>query len=618
MKGSSYALTSGRFVSRSGWKLVRSRASIRRPSPGSRWARADRARRRRRSASGWPRADPRRARRASRGPRARRAGWARAGWRRGREAAAGSVTASARSGSQRSARRTGQRSGTTEPSARPGGGARPAARLVEVDALAQRVARRAPDGARALRPPSGPGSTCTASPSSASSRRPRRRGRRAGPVATRSWAAGGGPPTATPGGGGADGLDDAAADAAAPATTAMLAKSPFLIASPRCPSPRPSRTSLPSPRTHDATWRFPRLSPHRERPMNESQLRADLASVSPALRARLDAAGFDADRLVVARRAALGAGARRAATAIGTRATGCAAVVEAPREGDVRDAPAPGTPEHERLAAIGLEAIEAGGAGALRDGGGHGDAHGRRRQGARRGVRRAHVPRSAAARERVVVEARRTDGPALAHDERRHRRRPSARPWRRPGRAPHVATLHAGPRAPPHARGRALPSTTTGSPARTPPATATCRTPSGARASSRPSSPRGGKYVWIANLDNLGATIDPALLGHFIETRRRRHGRGGAQGRGRQGRHPRLGRRRRTTEGRVDAAPPGARGVPPAEGLRRGRRARLQHEHVPRAGRGAARTRTSAGTGSRSRRRWASGRRCSSSACSRS
>ena len=30
----------------------------------------------------------------------------------------------------------------------------------------------------------------------------------------------------------------------------------------------------------------------------------------------------------------------------------------------------------------------------------------------------------------------------------------------------------------------------------------------------------GGKYVWIANLDNLGATIDEAILGHFIETRR--------------------------------------------------------------------------------------------------
>lgn len=28
---------------------------------------------------------------------------------------------------------------------------------------------------------------------------------------------------------------------------------------------------------------------------------------------------------------------------------------------------------------------------------------------------------------------------------------------------------------------------------------------------------RGGKYVWITNIDNLGASIDEALLGHFIE-----------------------------------------------------------------------------------------------------
>jgi UTP--glucose-1-phosphate uridylyltransferase len=30
----------------------------------------------------------------------------------------------------------------------------------------------------------------------------------------------------------------------------------------------------------------------------------------------------------------------------------------------------------------------------------------------------------------------------------------------------------------------------------------------------------GGKYVWITNLDNLGATIDPAILGHFLETKK--------------------------------------------------------------------------------------------------
>jgi UTP--glucose-1-phosphate uridylyltransferase len=31
---------------------------------------------------------------------------------------------------------------------------------------------------------------------------------------------------------------------------------------------------------------------------------------------------------------------------------------------------------------------------------------------------------------------------------------------------------------------------------------------------------RGGKYVWIANLDNLGASIDEALLGLFVESGR--------------------------------------------------------------------------------------------------
>jgi UTP--glucose-1-phosphate uridylyltransferase len=29
---------------------------------------------------------------------------------------------------------------------------------------------------------------------------------------------------------------------------------------------------------------------------------------------------------------------------------------------------------------------------------------------------------------------------------------------------------------------------------------------------------RGGKYVWIANIDNLGATLDPVILGMFVES----------------------------------------------------------------------------------------------------
>lgn len=31
----------------------------------------------------------------------------------------------------------------------------------------------------------------------------------------------------------------------------------------------------------------------------------------------------------------------------------------------------------------------------------------------------------------------------------------------------------------------------------------------------------GGKYVWITNVDNLGASIDPVLLGHFVEATER-------------------------------------------------------------------------------------------------
>ena len=44
--------------------------------------------------------------------------------------------------------------------------------------------------------------------------------------------------------------------------------------------------------------------------------------------------------------------------------------------------------------------------------------------------------------------------------------------------------------------------------------------PRGASSSTR-SSTRGGKYVWITNVDNLGASIDPAMLGQFIEAAER-------------------------------------------------------------------------------------------------
>ena len=93
--------------------------------------------------------------------------------------------------------------------------------------------------------------------------------------------------------------------------------------------------------------------------MNETQLRADLAKVTPALRARLDAAGFDAERLVTLA-APLWARARGDATADRDERNRVRGVVEAPREQDVRDAPVAGTAEHERLAGVGLAAIRRG------------------------------------------------------------------------------------------------------------------------------------------------------------------------------------------------------------------------------------------------------------------
>ena len=117
---------------------------------------------------------------------------------------------------------------------------------------------------------------------------------------------------------------------------------------------------------------------------------------------------------------------------------------------------------------------------------------------------------------------------------------------------------------------------------------------------------RGGKYVWIANLDNLGATIDPALLGRFIETGADVMVEVAPEGRRRQGRHPRLGRRRRT---RTDARR-GASRCSRSSACRRGS-TRLPCASSTRTRSSCGPRRSSAptfaGTGSRSRRRSASG-----------
>jgi UTP--glucose-1-phosphate uridylyltransferase len=248
--------------------------------------------------------------------------------------------------------------------------------------------------------------------------------------------------------------------------------------------------------------------------MNESQLRADLATLPEPLRARLAAAGFDADRLVSL---AAPLWARSKGGALGKDARNrVRGVVEPPRPEDVREAPAVASAERARLERRGLDAIARGelalcvlaGGMATRMGGvvkalvpafdGHTFLELRLKENAS-WARRAgrNVPL-------WLMTSEATDGPirsALAQ----HRA------------APHVATFtqDLGLRLTPEG---ALFRGDDGEPSTYAPGHGDL--PDALRRSGLLSSfvAAGGKYVWIANLDNLGATIDAALLGHFIET----------------------------------------------------------------------------------------------------
>jgi UTP--glucose-1-phosphate uridylyltransferase len=249
--------------------------------------------------------------------------------------------------------------------------------------------------------------------------------------------------------------------------------------------------------------------------MNEAQLRADLSKISPALRARLDAAGFDPERLVTLA-APLFRRASGEATADKDERNRVRGLVEPPREGDVRDAPVAGSPEHDRLARVGLEAIRRGelafcvmaGGMATRMGGvvkalveafdGHTFLDLRLRENAtwsERGGRPLPL---------WLMTSDPTEGPtrqALAHA----------------GAPAHVATFtqDLGLRL---TREGALFLGDDGQPSTYAPGHGDL--PDALRRSGLLSRfvAGGGKHVWIANLDNLGATVDAALLGHFIET----------------------------------------------------------------------------------------------------
>jgi len=249
--------------------------------------------------------------------------------------------------------------------------------------------------------------------------------------------------------------------------------------------------------------------------MDETQLRADLAKLPAPLSARLAAAGFDPERLVTLARP-LWARARGEATLDKDERNRVRGVVEPPRPDETPDTPVPGTPEHSRLEKLGLEAIRRGelalcvmaGGMATRMGGvvkalveafdGHTFLDLRLAENA------TWTARAGRPLPLWLMTSDATDAPTRA--ALKERRAPA-----------HVATFtqDLGLRL---TREGALFRGDDGEPSTYAPGHGDL--PDALRRSGLLSAFAGaGKYVWIANLDNLGASVDAALLGHFIETR---------------------------------------------------------------------------------------------------
>jgi UTP--glucose-1-phosphate uridylyltransferase len=249
--------------------------------------------------------------------------------------------------------------------------------------------------------------------------------------------------------------------------------------------------------------------------MNEAQLRADLAKMPPALREKLDAAGFDEGRLV-SLAAPLWARARGEATPDRDERNRVRGIVEPPREGDVPDAPVAATTEHARLAELGLQAIRRGELAMCVMAGGMATRMG--------GVVKALVE---AFDGHTFLDLRLAENAAWS--------RLAGRPvplWLMTSDATDVPIREAlaARKAPAHVatfrqdlgvrltREGALFLGDDGLPSTYAPGHGDL--PDALRRSGllAPFVEGGGKEVWIANLDNLGATIDAALLGHFLET----------------------------------------------------------------------------------------------------
>jgi UTP--glucose-1-phosphate uridylyltransferase len=240
-------------------------------------------------------------------------------------------------------------------------------------------------------------------------------------------------------------------------------------------------------------------------------LEAELASLSPALKKRLDVAGFDPARLRALARTLQGdAAARRDARNRVQRE------VTPPRADEILAAPTPGTPESAKLAAQGEAAIARGELAFCVMAGGMATRMG--------GVVKALVE---AFGSRTFLDLRLAENAAVSAR--------AGRPvplWLKTSDATdapigeHLRAVRAPPHVATFVQGLGLRLTPTGSLFRgddgEPSAYATGHGDlvEAVRRSGllRAFRKGGGKYVWIANLDNLGATIDPAVLGTFISS----------------------------------------------------------------------------------------------------
>jgi UTP--glucose-1-phosphate uridylyltransferase len=248
--------------------------------------------------------------------------------------------------------------------------------------------------------------------------------------------------------------------------------------------------------------------------MTQAELRDELTKIPAPLRARLDQAGFDAERLVTLA-APLFARARGEVTVDREARNRVRGTVDPPEPQDVGEAPVLGTMEHERLSSIGREALRRGEIALCVLAGGMATRMG--------GVVKALVE---ALDGRTFLDLRLAENATLS------RRAGSAVPlWLmtsdategpirdalgKCGAPAHVATF---------TQDLGLRLTREGRLFRGPDGQPSTYAPghgdlpdalrrSGLLATFME---RGGKYVWIANLDNLGATVDEALLGYFLD-----------------------------------------------------------------------------------------------------